>query len=152
MHGAIGYNYRLTNIQAALGCAQLEMLDEYIDKKRSIAARYEDGLGNVTGITTMSQAAWAESIFWLYTILVDEGKFGMASRSVLKSLEQRGIQTRPLWQPMHRSPVHGKSETIECPIADWIYARALSLPCSVGLTESDQDFVIQSLVELQERR
>jgi perosamine synthetase len=148
VHGAIGYNYRLTNIQAALGCAQLEMLDEFIEKKRAIAARYEDSFHKIDGLTPMSQAAWAESIFWLYTILIDEAKFGMNSRTVVKKLEEKGIQTRPLWQPMHRSPVHCGHEAFHCETADWVHARALSLPCSVGLTESDQDLVIQSLMEL----
>jgi perosamine synthetase len=146
VHGAIGYNYRLTNIQAALGCAQMEMLREYIEKKQMIASRYELGLKHVPGITTMPQAPWAESIFWLYTILVDEKQFGMNARTVLTELETRGIQTRPLWQPMHRSPVHRNCEAFYCESADWIHARALSLPCSVGLTESDQDYVIKSLV------
>lgn len=148
VHGTVGYNYRLTNIQAALGCAQLEMLDEFIEKKRAIAARYEDGFRNIAGVTPMRQAVWAQSIFWLYTILIDEAKFGMNSRTLLKKLEERGIQTRPLWQPMHRSPVHRNHESFHCETADWIHARALSLPCSVGLTESDQNLVIQSVLEL----
>jgi perosamine synthetase len=96
----------------------------------------------------MRQAAWAESIFWLYTILIDEAEFGMDSRTLLKKLEERGIQTRPLWQPMHRSPVHRNHESFHCETADWIHARALSLPCSVGLTESDQNLVIQTVLEL----
>ncbi|HEX3320320.1 MAG TPA: LegC family aminotransferase [Terriglobales bacterium] len=148
VHGTVGYNYRLTNIQAALGCAQLEKLDEFIEKKRSIASRYEDGFRNIAGVTLMRQAAWAESIFWLYTILIDEAEFGMDSRTLLKKLEERGIQTRPLWQPMHRSPVHRNHESFHCETADWIHARALSLPCSVGLTESDQNLVIQTVLEL----
>ena len=150
VHGEIGYNYRLTNIQAALGCGQIEMLDEYIRKKRSIAARYEAGLRSLPGIQVMAQAPWAESIYWLYTVLVEEAQFGMSSREVLKRLEEKGIQARPLWQPMHRSPAHRASEAYCGETADWIHTRALSLPCSVGLTESDQDYVIESLVGLAE--
>jgi len=148
VHGEVGYNYRLTNIQAAMGCAQLEMLHEYIAKKAAIAARYERGLKETPGITLMPQAPWAESIFWLYTVLIDEQQFGMNARRVLKELETRGIQTRPLWQPMHRSPVHLDCEAFHCETADWIHARALSLPCSVGLTESDQEYVIEALTTL----
>jgi perosamine synthetase len=151
VHGEIGYNYRLTNIQAALGCAQIEILPEYIRKKHAIASRYEVGL-KAPGITLMPEAPWAESIFWLYTILVDEKRFGMNARGILKELETRGIQTRPLWQPMHRSPVHRDCEAFHCESADWLHARALSLPCSVGLTESDQDYVIESLLNLATSR
>ena len=147
VHGEIGYNYRLTNIQAAFGCAQIEMLPEYIEKKLAIASRYEAGL-KATGVTLMPEAPWAESIFWLYTVLVEKEQFGMSARGVLKELETRGIQTRPLWQPMHRSPVHRDCEAFQCECADWLHACALSLPCSVGLMKSDQDYVIESLVSL----
>jgi perosamine synthetase len=146
VHREIGYNYRLTNIQAAMGCAQMEKLNEYINKKRKIASRYEIGLKGVPGISPMPQAGWAESIFWLYTILVDEGRYGMSARDLIQELGARGIETRPLWQPMHRSPAHCHAEASSCETADWIHARAVSLPCSVGLTESDQDYVIASVV------
>ena len=148
VHGEIGYNYRLTNLQAAMGCGQLEMLPEFIAKKLAIGATYEAGLKNLPGVTLMPQAPWAESIFWLYTVLVDEEQFGMSSRALLKALQARGIQTRPLWQPMHQSPVHRGSEAFHCESADWIHARALSLPCSVGLTESDQGYVIDALASV----
>jgi dTDP-4-amino-4,6-dideoxygalactose transaminase len=151
VHGEIGYNYRLTNIQAAFGCAQVEMLPQYIEKKLAIASRYEAGL-KVPGITLMPEAPWAESIFWLYTVLVEEEQFGMSARGILKELEMRGIQTRPLWQPMHRSPVHRNCEAFQCETADCLHARALSLPCSVGLAESDQEYVIESLVDLAAAR
>jgi perosamine synthetase len=152
VHGAVGYNYRLTNIQAAIGCAQLEMLDEYIAKKRKIAAHYELGLREIPGIRVMPQAAWAESIFWLYTILVDDKQFGMSARSLVEALNARGIQSRPLWQPMHRSPVHGGLEASPCEIADWLYACAISLPSSVGLSQSDQQYVIESVARTVDSR
>jgi len=148
VHGEIGYNYRLTNIQAALGCAQLEVLDEYIGKKRAIASRYERAFRETPGLILMPQAPWAESIYWLYTILIEEEQFGRNARDLLRELAQKGIQTRPLWQPMHRSPAHRDCEAFRCETADWLHSRALSLPCSVGLTDSDQDFVIESLLSL----
>ena len=148
IHGEIGYNYRLTNIQAALGCAQVELLSDYIEKKKMIASRYEAALSGVPGITLMPEAPWAESIFWLYTILIDRERFGMDSRSVLRELAKKGIQTRPLWQPMHRSPVHKDCEGFRCEVADSLNLRALSLPCSVGLSEPDQNYVIKALLSL----
>ena len=148
VHGEIGYNYRLTNIQAALGCAQLEMLAEYIEKKRAIAARYQEALHEIPGVTLMREAPWARSIFWMYTILIEEEQFGMSARAALNKLASKDIQTRPLWQPMHLSPAHRDCEAFRCETADWLHARALSLPCSVGLAESDQDFVIESLRSL----
>jgi|SRR5215831_4636194 len=145
VHGAIGYNYRLTSIQAAIGCAQIEMLGEYVEKKKDIASRYQGGLGETSGIRHMPQAPWAESIFWLYTVLVDEKRFGMTSRSLIGELKERGIESRPLWQPMHRSPVHCRAEATRCETADWLCASAVSLPSSVGLSQSDQDYVIEAI-------
>lgn len=152
VHKEIGYNYRLTNLQAALGCAQIERLEHHIATKRRIAERYRNGLRGLPGIVPMPAASWAESIFWLYTVLVNEEHFGMDARCLIKELGARSIQTRPLWQPMHRSPVHCRSEASSCEIADRLYSQAVSLPCSVGLTESDQEYVIASVVRLAEAR
>jgi perosamine synthetase len=145
VHGAVGYNYRLTNLQAALGCAQLELVDEYVAAKRRIAERYREGLSGVAGLSPMREAPWAESVFWLSSVLVDEGAFGMGSRALLRHLEQAGIQTRPLWQPGHLSPAHRGSFATDCSTAERLNRDALSLPCSVGLTDDAQSRVIEAV-------
>jgi perosamine synthetase len=142
IHDEIGYNYRLTNIQAAMGCAQLELLDDYIEKKRRIASSYEKVLSGVPGILAMREAEWAFCVYWMYTILVDEKLYGMSSRTLLNYLEKENIQTRPLWQPLHRSPAHGTAQMIPCEVADRLNRDALSLPCSVGLTGIQQQRVL----------
>lgn len=152
VHGAIGFNYRLTNIQAAVGCAQLELLHDYIAAKRRIAARYEHALAQIPGISPMKQAPWASSVFWLYTVLVDEADFGFDSRALLHQLQANKIQTRPLWQPLHRSAPHRESQAYRCEVADELNRRALSLPCSVGLTEEQQERVIRVLHEIHSGR
>lgn len=128
IHGEVGYNYRLTNVQAAIGCAQMENLPAYIAAKRQIAAAYAPLLRGIPGLTQMPEADWAHSAFWLYTLLVAED-----SRPLLESLAAQGIQTRPLWQPLHRSPAHPWGAGSHLPVADALHRRALSLPCSVGL-------------------
>mgnify|MGYP001068511701 CR=1 FL=1 len=143
IHNEIGYNYRLTNIQAAMGCAQLELLDEYIQAKRSIAARYAEALAEAPGITLLSEAEWAFSIFWMYTVLVDEVQYGVDSRELMHQLGKAGVQARPLWQPLHRSPAHVGSQAYLCEIADWLNQRGISLPCSVGLSLESQEKVIK---------
>jgi len=148
MHETIGYNYRLTNIQAALGVAQMEKLDEYITIKRSIAARYAEAFKNVPGITLMLEAPYAFSLFWMYTILVDEERYGMSSRELLRELEHARIQCRPLWQPIHRSPAHGGKPGTACPVSEWLNRDALSLPCSVGLDSESQQQVIRAVREM----
>lgn len=143
VHGAVGYNYRLTNLQAAMGCAQLEQLDTFVQKKRHIAGEYTRALGEVPGLTPPSEATWASSSSWLYTVLVDEAKYGLDSRALLRRLDQEGIQTRPLWQPLHLSPVFADCEPIDCAVAEDLYRRALSLPSSVGLTAEQQEHVVE---------
>lgn len=151
IHDEIGFNYRLTNIQAALGVAQIEQLDDYIAAKRQIAATYAAELRDLPGITLMPEASWAESVYWMYTVLIDDAQFGMDSRQLLRELSRRNIQTRPLWQPLHQSPAHPGMLTLGGSVAERLYRDALSLPCSVGLTREDQETVIAALGELAER-
>ena len=145
VHAAVGYNYRLTNVLAAMGCAQLEQLDSFVAKKRAIAARYVDSFRDLPGITPMREAPWAHSAFWMFTVLVDEAQFGMDSRALLRRLGEQKIQARPLWEPMHRSAAHAGAWSRPCPVGESIHSRALSLPCSVGLTHEDQERVIAAV-------
>jgi perosamine synthetase len=96
----------------------------------------------------MKNASWAASTFWMYTVLVEEEEFGIDSRQVMRLLASQRIQSRPLWQPIHRSPAHRSKEPIAMPVADSLAQKGLSLPCSVGLTESEQDRVIAALREI----
>ncbi len=148
VHKAIGYNYRLTNIQAALGCAQMEHLSDYVAAKRRFAAAYSQAFASLPGIAPMCMADWADSIYWMYTILVDETLYGLDSRALLRRLAQAQIQTRPLWQPMHRSPVMADCQAYRCDVADRLYRQALSLPSSVGLTDEQQQKVIETIRNL----
>lgn len=152
VHGEIGFNYRLTNVLSAIGCAQMEQLASYVAKKRSIAARYNEGLADVSGLIPMRSAPWAESTYWMYTMLVDPIEFGSGSRELLRVLESQKIQTRPLWQPIHLSPAHAGKHTRSLPVAERLADRALSLPCSVNLTEQAQERVISAVIKAVPRR
>ncbi len=145
VHHEIGYNYRLTNLQAAVGAGQMENLDDYIRIKRDIAARYAKGLADVPGLTLPQEAPWAFSTFWLYTLLVDEARYGMDSRALQRALADRNIQTRPLWAPIHEQRPYRDCQAYRIETAPHIHRRALSLPCSVGLREDDQQRVIAAV-------
>jgi perosamine synthetase len=147
VHTEIGFNYRLTNLQAAMGVAQMEQLGEYLKSKRLIAQRYADGLRNIAGITPMPEAAWGHSSFWMYTVLVNAREFGMNSRQLMRELETSGIQTRPLWQPLHLSPAHTGIAT-DCAVAEMLNRNALSLPSSVDLLKADQERVIENIAAI----
>jgi perosamine synthetase len=145
IHHTVGYNYRLTNVLSALGCAQMEQLDAFIEAKRQIAARYKSALAGLPGVRLPQEANWAFSTYWMFTVLINEGEAGISSRELLHELAACKIQARPLWQPVHRSPAHDASNSPECPVADLLNSQAISLPCSVGLTPADQDRVIETI-------
>lgn len=142
VHDEVGFNYRLTNLSAAVGVAQLEQLPAYVDAKLAIARRYAEGLCDLDGLMPMREAPWARSVFWMYTIRLTGT---LDSRELLRFLGEEGIQTRPLWQPMHRSPAHADLAGFACPVADVLSAECLSLPCSVGLRPDQQDRVIDAI-------
>ena len=150
-HSEVGFNYRLTNIQAAMGCAQMEQLPRFIEAKRRIAAAYTKAFGAVSGVSTMAQANWARSIFWLNTVLIDEKEYGSDSRTLMKRLAQRGIQARPLWQPLHKSAAHLNAQALGGHVAEQLNRRALSLPSSVGLSAEDLQLVISAIAEKKQK-
>ena len=145
IHHEIGYNYRLTNIQAAMGVAQLEQLEEFIKAKRRVAACYTQQLSEVNGIAPPREAPWAKSTFWLYTILVDKNQYGSSSREVLGHLSGFGIQARPLWMPIHRQRPYLDCQAYRIEVADRLYDQAVSLPCSVGITSEEIDCVVNAI-------
>jgi perosamine synthetase len=148
VHNEVGYNYRLSNIQAAMGVAQFEKLAEHVAAKRRIAAAYTEAFRDTPGLTPMREADWAFGIYWMYTILVDEERFGMTSRELLRSLDADRIQARPLWQPVHLSRAHQSGPRLPCSVAERLNRDALSLPCSVGLTQEEQMCVIRAVTRI----
>lgn len=150
IHDRIGYNYRLTNIQAAIGCAQLEQIGHHLERKIQIAERYRAAFADVPNIQLFENASWARSCEWLFTVRLANLPPGLDRTVVQHKLLAQQIGARPLWQPMHRSPAHADAGTFACPIADELYADALSLPCSVGLTPEDQDRVIATFLAILE--
>lgn len=144
VHGDVGYNYRLTNLQAAVGCAQLEQLDDHVRRKRAIARSYAKALGGVPGIGSAPEAPWARSTFWLYTILVDASVSRTSSRSLISTLRSKHIESRPLWQPLHRSPAHAWKGR-DRPVSERIVTQGVSLPSSPNLTSEDQERVIDAV-------
>jgi perosamine synthetase len=144
IHGEVGFNYRLSNVLAAIGCAQLEDLPVKVEARRHNAAAYADAFADVPGLEMMREASWAYSTFWLSTVRVDATAFGIDSRELMRRLTAAGVQTRPLWQPLHLSkPFRDGSR---CPQAEAIEADALSLPSSSGLTEQDRARVIEAVL------
>jgi len=145
IHNEIGFNYRLPNVLAAMGCAQLENLEKYIEKKNELANIYNLKLSEVNGITTMKEPKNCKSTFWLYTIKVNKKLFGLDRKELMYELEEEKIETRPLWQPMHLLKPHSVSYSHNCENSVRLKKESLSLPCSVGLGFNEQHRVINSI-------
>lgn len=141
LHDEVGYNYRMTNIAAALGVAQLERLDEFLERKRVIAATYDAAFVDSSAIRLPPAPEGMAPSHWLYSILLDEGW-----QAVHSELASYGIQTRPIWtalhdmQPYRRFPRLGSGE-----VAELLSAKGLSLPCSTSLSPDQQSQVIDRL-------
>ena len=133
VHREIGYNYRLTNLQAAVGLAQLEQLPEFLEKKRTIARRYREAFAEVPDVTPMPQQAGAA--YWLYTILLRNRE---QRDALLAHMAGERIEARPLWQPIPtQQPYRDCQHAGPITVAGELYDRAVSLPSSVGLSETD---------------
>jgi len=140
-HDQVGYNYRMTNIAAAMGVAQLEKLMEYVNTKRSIAKRYKMAFENLSKIVTHREPINCKSTFWLYTIMLDQNAL-----SIIKELNKKKIMVRPIWTPPYRLPyLSNDSFAYKCEFSEFFYEHALCLPSSVGLTEKMQEKVIDTL-------
>jgi dTDP-4-amino-4,6-dideoxygalactose transaminase len=144
-HDEVGYNYRLTNLAAALGVAQLEQLPGFIGDKLRIAARYDGAIAKIAGLTPPPRAAWASPTMWLYTMQIDAATYGCDRVALLERFAKQNIQTRPIWSPLHTMPMYRDAKRIGGDVADDIFARALSLPCSASLTDDQQRRVIDVL-------
>lgn len=131
-HPQMGYNYRLTNIQAALGLAQLERIEQTIEAKRRNAKIYNSLLKDVKGITLPVEESWAKNVYWMYSILVEKD-YRLKRDELMAKLKQEGIDTRPFFIPLHKMPYLSGGEKL--PIAEGLGEKGINLPSSVKLTK-----------------
>lgn len=155
-HTEIGYNYRLSNILAALGRGQLSRLDAMIDRRRQIRDRYVDALGELPGIRFLGRGddrADGEDNCWLTTCVVDPDRVATTPSAVIAFMAALGVEVRPVWKPMHAQPVFRTSRAFTRGVSDELFRTGLSLPSGAGLTDDDLDRVVDGLGQcLRERR
>ena len=165
-HTEIGYNYRISNILAAIGLGQLRVLEERVQKKREIYDTYKKALGDFPGIEFMPEAPYSRSNRWLTVMLITPEEFGMDREEIRLALEKENIESRPVWKPMHMQPVfdcvedHGsrlkarevKSEkkryaagVVGGDVAEDLFNRGLCLPSGTGMTDRDLSRVIDTI-------
>jgi perosamine synthetase len=134
IHSEVGYNYRLSNLQAAVGLAQMERLDALIARQRQIAAAYQRGFASLAGVEAMPLTPHTDATYWLYTIQLTEPANVERRQRVLRALSARGIGARTLWSPLHRQPPARGCQRYRLRNAPRLFARSISLPSSADLT------------------
>lgn len=147
-HREIGFNYRLSNLLAALGRAQLTRLESMIERRRQNRTRYADRLASHAGIALFGAENAHRDNAWLTAILVDASLTGFTAGQLGQWLADRGIETRPLWKPMHLQPVFRDAPMIGGQVAEKLFATGLALPSGSTLSDAQLDRVIESVEEL----
>jgi dTDP-4-amino-4,6-dideoxygalactose transaminase len=166
-HTEIGYNYRLSNICAAIGRGQLRCLDDRIKRKREVESFYRKALGGVPGITFMPEASYGDSNKWLSVILITPEEFGADSEAVRTALERENIESRPVWKPMHMQPVfwnvngkrvavnskrHYPCRVVGGDVASDLFKRGLCLPSGTAMTETDLERITEIIISVRESK
>ena len=141
-HDRIGFNYRMTNIAAAVGCAQMELLEKFVGVKRKIQKIYNEALENLPKVGVFPQPNWAEGTRWLSGIIMANVESAETLRFKLK---ENSIDARPFWKPIHLQPMFINSPATAQPVSSEIWSRIVTLPCSTGLKESEQAKVIETI-------
>ena len=141
-HKFVGFNYRMTNLQAAVGLAQVEQLDGFVAARRRNAAEYNCRLHGIPGIRTPAEAPWAKNVYWMYGIMVDEAAYGMGRDALRRVLADHGIETRTFFIPMHCQPVYWQQFKGErYPVAEDLCKRGFYLPSASSLSIDEIEYV-----------
>lgn len=149
-HPIIGYNYRMTNIQAAIGLAQLERVQDHIDRHVAVARAYNAALSGTAGLTLPVEQPWAKHVYWLYTIILDES---LPKRDdVMQYLAEAGIETRPVFYPSHLMPPYQNTAAGCFPSAERLSRQGMNLPTYDELTEEDISRICSALQIALERK
>ena len=155
LHTDLAFNYRMTNMQAAVGLAQTEKLSQFIRKKQWIAETYKKNLEGVRGLSLPVEEKWAKNVYWMYSVLV-ESSFGITRDKLMEELLKEGVGTRAFFVPMHRQPIIKDyckiNKNKKYPVADYISKRGLYLPTGLALKESDILTVCRKLKKVQKNR
>ncbi|MEG3640561.1 DegT/DnrJ/EryC1/StrS family aminotransferase [Magnetococcus sp. PR-3] len=145
-HDAVGFNYRMTNIQAAVGCAQMEQLETLVGAKQKIRNRYAEALGHLPGVTPFQAPDWAQSAWWFSGVVIDRPIQDQAQ--IRQQLREKGVDARPFWKPIHQQAPYAASPVSSTQVVDDLWWKVLTLPCSCGLTELDQQQVIEAVTSV----
>lgn len=144
-HETTGYSYGLSSVLAAVGLAQLPTLGARVAARRSVFERYREGLGDLPGLSLMPEPAWARSSRWLSVILIDPDRAGTDREEVRQALAAAGIESRPVWKPLHLQPAFRRAPRVGGAVASQFFAQGLCLPSGGSMAPADQRRVIATI-------
>ena len=142
-HSEVGYNYRLSNVLAAIGRGQLHVLEDRVAARRANHAFYAEAFEDLPGLTFMPEAPWGRHTRWLTTLTIDPKAFGADREAVRTALERENIEARPVWKPMHLQPVFASFERRRGSVAESLFEQGLCLPSGSNLTPHDLTRVVE---------
>ena len=151
IHDNIGYNYRLTNIQAAIGCAQLESLDEFIEIKRKNYLQYKELFKSISSVSLLNEPFYSKSNYWYYALLFNFAESKLTNLDICIQLREKGIESRLFWYLNHLQKPYRDCEAYKIEKAFKFYDRGLSIPCSVALSEEEITRVAEAIKDIYER-
>lgn len=149
IHDEIGYNYRMLNLQAALGTSQIDQLESFINIKIKNYYLYKDAIEKIEGLTLLPFNTDIRPNYWFYSVVIDEEKYGRNKDELLKKLVEANIQTRPIWGLIHQQKPYKNHQIYRIEKAIWYHNRVLNIPCSSNLTKEDIKYVIEKLKEFK---
>ncbi len=147
-HSQIGYNYRMSNILAAIGLGQLEVLEKRVEKKREIFNYYFEALSELPGIEFMPEALYGRSNRWLTVLLINSETFGVDRETVRLALEEENIESRSVWKPMHLQPVFKDCRVRGGAVSEHLFNHGLCLPSGTAMTQEDLERVVEVIRNL----
>jgi dTDP-4-amino-4,6-dideoxygalactose transaminase len=147
-HAEIGFNYRMSNLLAAVGRGQLKTLPQKIERRRAVRCAYEEALGTHAGIDFLPEAGYGQSNAWLTCITVDPDEFGATREDIRLYLESKNIESRPVWKPMHLQPVFRRCAVRGGVVAADLFENGLCLPSGSGMSKADQARVIAAIEDV----
>jgi dTDP-4-amino-4,6-dideoxygalactose transaminase len=151
-HRELGYTYRMSGLLAAVGRVQLGVLDDRVRARRAVFERYRAALAGMPGLSFMPEAPYGVSTRWLSVLRVDAREFGAGRDDVVAALAADGIEARPVWKPLHRQPVFAGTRAVGGAVADALFADGLCLPSGSQLTPTEQDRVVERLLDARRPR
>ena len=142
-HKTIGYNYRMSNLLAAVGRSQLHDLSRRVKRRREHFQAYAEALGSLPGVQMQREAPWGKSTRWLTCLTIDSKKAGTSREKIRQALEKMNIESRPIWKPMHMQPVFRGAEYYGNGVCDRIFRDGLCLPSGSGMSDAERERVIE---------